>query len=380
MDALLSPDAAASEGDGGQLDRDAASGSHDAASAGADAGPADVASRYAVGFTPFPYALGTAAQDFVYEKLASEANITAHHLDDGVPWPESLGGQPYHPNVVDEWQERKSRTPVGHKVFLAVTPLDTDRRGLALYKKESGNLALPEAWSTYALDAPEVKTAFLAYCKRAIDFFQPDFVAIGIEVNLLIKNSNERWPAYLRLHSSVYTGLKAQYPNLPVFVSLTGFDLAGYTDAPQDDQGQALSDLLPYSDLLGLSLHPQLSVFLAETVPAESDLERIFSLSSKPVAVCETSYPAEASSAYGGALPISGSAAKQDLFFQRLFAIADRHPTRFVVNFIVRDYDDLWTAMGSPDELSKVWRDTGLYDGEGNARLVRQRWMEKLAP
>jgi hypothetical protein len=40
---------------------------------------------------------------------------------------------------------------------------------------------------------------------------------------------------------------------------------------------------------------------------------------------------------------------------------------RFVINFVLRDYDALWQDMGSPDDLNRIWRDTGFYDEDATS-------------
>jgi hypothetical protein len=78
---------------------------------------------YALGFTPFPYAFTSKAIDYVYAKIGSEADLIAHHMDDGIPWEAALSGDPFHIAITDEWTQRKNNTPPGHDVFLAVTPI-----------------------------------------------------------------------------------------------------------------------------------------------------------------------------------------------------------------------------------------------------------------
>ena len=72
--------------------------------------------------------------------------------------------------------------------------------------------------------------------QNAIDYFEPDFLAIGIEVNLLVTNNPAVWDVYLELNQFVYGELKILYPDLPVMVSLFGLALLdGYRG--EDDHG-----------------------------------------------------------------------------------------------------------------------------------------------
>jgi hypothetical protein len=355
---------------------------------GGGGGPSTVSppdSYYYVGFTPFPYDLDSidTVLDYVYGRIAADANIILHHFDDGIQWDKALTDEAFHANILTDWQVRKDRTPAGHRVFVAVTPINISRNGLAPYRSDTANQPLPSPWDTYAFNHPSVKTAYLNYCRRIIDFFSPDYFAMGIEVNLLMINAKPSWPAFVELHQYVYGQLKTQYPSLAVFVSFTGLDLvSGWTYANHADQVTALSDIIGYSDYFGLSLHPQGSEFMVNknpaTVPSVADFRTVFSLSSKPIAVCETSWPAEPFTAYGGLVSVNGTPEQQALFFQNMFAAADQYDTEFVISFILRDYDALWQDLGSPDDLSKFWRDTGFYDENGNERPIPAVWRGRL--
>jgi hypothetical protein len=158
-------------------------------SSGGGAAPAQPA--FYVGFTPFPYDIdsNTTVLDYVYGRIAVDANIILHHFDDGLQWDNALSGAAFHPNIAGDWQYRKDHTPVGNRVFLAVTPLNFLRTGLAAYRSDAANQPLPAPWDTYALNHPSVKTAYLNYCRRIIDFFRPDYFAVAIEVNLLMANA-----------------------------------------------------------------------------------------------------------------------------------------------------------------------------------------------
>jgi hypothetical protein len=343
------------------------------------------APAYYVGFTPLPYDIDSidAVLDYVYGRIAADANIILHHFDDGIQWDKALSGEAFHPDITDDWQLRRDRTPAGHKVFVAVTPLNFWRNGLAAYRSDAANQPLPSPWDTYALNHSDVKTAYLNYCRRIIDFFQPDYFAVGIEVNLLMLNAKPSWTAFVELHRHVYAQLKADYPSLPIFVSYTGMDfVSGWTSANHADQMTALADTIGYTDYFGLSIHPQGSVFMLNrnpaAVPTVEDFRTLFALGGKPVAVCETSYPAEPFTAYGGWVATFGTPELQWQFFQNLLAAADQTDTEFIINFVLRDYDALWQDMGSPDDIIKFWRDTGFYDENGKARPVWTIWREKL--
>jgi hypothetical protein len=331
-----------------------------------------------MGFTPFPYDITSEAVLYVYNKIATDADIISHHFDDGIPWIEALAGTDFHPNVVSDWQFRLFNTPAGHKIFVSVTPINFTRNGMAAYKSEENSMPLPFPWDTISFNHPDVKTAYLNYCTRVIEFFNPDYFCFGIEVNLLMEQNPSLWNKYVELQRFIYLRLKNQFPGLALFVSYAGSQLLpGYTNANASDQTRAFNETITHSDYYGISLYPFLSAFTTDSIPADM-FDKLFSLSSKPIVLSETGYPAESISIFGGTIVFEGTPEKQNNYFSRLFSAANNRGVEFIINFVLRDYDALWQAIGSPDDITKVWRDTGFYDENAETRIAHQLWMDKL--
>lgn len=336
---------------------------------------------FLLGFTPFPYEISLDAVFYTYERLAEDADLIVHHFDNGVPWAEALAGAPYSDHVMDDWEFRRSLTPTDHQLLVTVTPIAFLRDGLAFYRGSADDQPLPPPFDSYTFDHPDVIAAFIQYCDAIIAYFQPDVFMFGIEVNLLMKIAPEQWDAYMTLHRAVYTHLKAAYPDLPAFVSVTGIDLvAGYTDADPANQARALSDILDYTDIVGLSVYPYLTRYMTESIPT-SLFDEIAALTDKPLAVTETGYPAQSFDFDDGNTSIAfvSDPQKQAEWSAYLLDSAAEHGFEFVVNFIVRDYDQLWRQIGASQGLDIIWRDTGFYDEDGNARLALEVWRSWLA-
>ena len=130
----------------------------------------------------------------------------------GSPWPEALTEEEFNPAFVNEIQGRLDRTPETHKVLLSINPLNIERNGLAPYRGETVAAPLATPWDTKEFADTAVQEAFLAYAERMIEYFKPDYLIIGIEVNLLVRNAPEKWDGYLTLHNAVYGGLKKNPP------------------------------------------------------------------------------------------------------------------------------------------------------------------------
>jgi len=211
-----------------------------------------------LGFTPFPPELSLEAIDDVYNFIGEHGDLIAHHFDGGIPWDEALAGELYSDNYYEETSRRINNTPSGHKVFVSITPLKFERDELASIWGDSENMALTAPWTGYEFNDINVKQAYLKYAQDTIETFNPDYLAIGIEVNILINKDYSKWDEYLDLNEYIYTSLKADYPDITIFSTvqyeyLRGEEADKQTNA--DKQVGAVQDLLKNSDILALSTY-----------------------------------------------------------------------------------------------------------------------------
>ncbi len=84
-----------------------------------------------MGFTPFPPDWSAKAVDEVYAFIDEHADLVAHHFDGGIPWQEALENKELPDHLKTEWNTRKSKTPSGSKVYVAITPIAFSRDALA---------------------------------------------------------------------------------------------------------------------------------------------------------------------------------------------------------------------------------------------------------
>jgi hypothetical protein len=341
------------------------------------------ARTFRMGFTPFPYEITLEAVQDVYATIGRDADLIAHHFDNGVPWPEAFSGEPFSDHLMGDWELRRGLTPEDMPVYLALTPVNFWRTGLALYHGEGEDLPLPAPWDSYPLDHPDVKTAYLNYVLRAVEYFQPTYLAIGIEVTLLLTNAPDQWAAYLDLHRHTYGGVKAVYPDLPVMASVVaGALLEGYTDDPTEAHLAGLEELLPYSDYFALSLYPYMTAYTTAQIPADL-FDRLAALSDKPIAIAETGYPAQTFVVTIGGTEVSfdTDADKQNTYIRLLLDAAIEYEFEFVVNFVLRDYDAVLAVITDQAilDIAVVWQYIGLYDDDGTERAGLETWREFLA-
>lgn len=338
----------------------------------------DLAPRsFYMGFTPWPYDMSVPALVWGDRAIRAHGDIISQTFEEGVPWPEALAGKPYQHGMEKEIRDRVQRME-GSKRVVSISPLNTGRNGLAPYRGDQANLPLPKPWDKIRFNDARVKTAYLQYAQRIVEEMKPDYLVAGVEVNLLLRNRPEQWEDYLELHKATYQSLKIRYPKLPILVSVVFspyFEGLADEDKPEI-QRRELTRLLAYTDLLGFSIHPFMTSWLAEKLPDESFFGQMFALSGgKPCAITESSFPGREwhMKINGGDAAFRGTPTKQQAFVSQMLNAADRAHLAFVIWFAIRDYKALWERMGRLDSLL-VWRDTGLFDSDGKARLGLDTW------
>ena len=334
---------------------------------------------FLMGFTPFPYELSSAGAEYTYDKLSAEADIINHHFDNGVPWQEALNGDPFPRHIMEDWNYRIAKADVRQKTYVSVSPIASSKDGLAAYRGVNDNMPLPTPWNKYRFDHENVKTAYVNYCKRVIDFFQPDYFGMSIESNLLYFGRPDLWSEYMEFHEHIYRELKQMYPDLPVFSSVAGAPLLkGFLDGNDHVQQRlAVMQLLEFSDYYAVSFYPHLTGYLGNPYP-ENTFDELFSISEKPLIIAETGYTAETFSMDSGhgVVTIQTDPLKQQQFVDDLLSASEEWNAKFVIYSTLRDCDQLWRQIGSPQDINISWRDAGLYDETGNPRPALNSWRE----
>ncbi|NWG14119.1 MAG: hypothetical protein HXY20_11355 [Acidobacteria bacterium] len=356
-------------------------------SAGALLSPPPVLSAenraFRMGFTPFVFDMTLEAVAETDKFIGENGDIVAQHME-SVPWSEALSGAPLHPEFMKDWERRKKMARPGMAVYVAVSPLDMGRAKIAAYRGEKEGMPLPPQFEGKELDDDLVKRAYLAYCRRAVEYFKPEFLGIGIEVNELFHNSPGKWPSYVALHKYVYEALKKDHPALMVFSSFTLHNMVNPGWKDRAEMLEAYKGLMPYNDLVALSFYP---FMCGISNPSKLDeplawLTANFDSLGKPYAVAETGEATENITLKTGAAEVTiyGSLELQKAYYEKLLELAQEKKFKFVVSFLHRDYDALWEKIKSASPSFFIaWRDCGLLDENGQKRPAYEVWRRFLA-
>lgn len=333
--------------------------------------PAPATRPFRLGFTRWPADLTSEGVTMAEEFAHAHGDIVAVMFIGGIPWPEALEGQPFSADVQDQMNYRP---PAGKKLVLSISPLNEDRRDLAPYWGQQDNQPLPTPWDGLAINSPQVKKAFLAFTRRAVQAMQPDYLAIGVESNVLLSNDAAKWQQLKELHRETYTALKKEHPRLPVFFTTEVLHYKKLADEAQGtDQVGEVADLMQHSDLFAMSVYPHMSYGVPRPIPA--DFLSFATNFRKPIAVTETGMTSRDVELKAFQLTLRGSEADQKQFTELLLSSAARDRYEFVINFATTDFEKLCDKLPAPaNDLARIWAYTGMQTSDQRPKPALGVW------
>jgi hypothetical protein len=324
-----------------------------------------------MGFTGWPADLNAEGLATAQEFAHAHGDIVALNFISGVPWPEALDGKPFSKDVQDSMSYRP---PAGKKLFVSISPLNKDRRGLAPYWGETDNQPLPKPWDSESLNSPRVKRAYLNFVLRTVETMRPDYLAIGVESNVLLSRDLNKWRELKELHRDTYIAVKKIYKTLPVFFTTDVLQFKRLTrDAKGSDQDKEVADLMRYSDFFAMSFYPYMSPEVPHPLPANF---LTFALRfKKPIAVAESGMTSRNVEMKSYATILRGSDADQQQFTEFLLKTAAREGYEFVINFATTDSERLVARLRPPlDDLARIWAFIGMQTSDKRLKPASAVW------
>jgi Glycosyl hydrolase family 53 len=324
-----------------------------------------------MGFTLWPADLTEEGRRTAEDFANTHGDIVSIMLIGGVPWPEALAGKPFSKDV----QETLSyRPPAGKKLFVSISPLDKDRRGLAPYWGDKDNMPLPKPWDKEPLNSSRVKKAYLYFVRRTVEMMRPDYLAIGVESNVLLTREPSKWRPFKDLYRESYRALKKAYPTLPVFFTTEVLHYKKLTkEAKGTEQEREVADLMKQSDLFAMSVYPHMSTEVPHPLPA--NFFNFATRFKKPIAVAESGMTSRNVPMRSYGVVLNGSDADQQQFMELLLKTAARDQYDFVINFATTDFERLVARLRPPkDDLARIWAFTGMQTSDKRPKPAQAVW------
>jgi hypothetical protein len=324
--------------------------------------------------TPWPPDFTRFGKEKAYDFINNQCDMICNHFDDGIPWEEALNGTSYPSEILDNINERLDNNN-GRIVYLALAPLSHSRKNIAEYWGKNTPDSIKAKWKNFSLDDTLVANAYFNFCCFLIDTFHPKYFNYAVEANNKDWEESE-FSKFLTFLGNVYPRLKNKYPDQPVFAS--------YMVSIDQKQLENAKRINPYSDYISLSSYPYMEISsysYGSTEPInipDNWYSKYRNIDvNKPFAIAETGYIAEDLDLSEYGITKKGDPKWQADFLQGFFKMCNENNAVFVSYFCAYDYDNAWNTMqaiGVALPYFKMWKDIGLYDGQGIERPSLQVW------
>jgi hypothetical protein len=334
-----------------------------------------------MGFTPWLYAATAQAETDVYDFINTNGDMVAHHFQQGVPFNDALtfpNFSNYNVNIKNEISNRINLTDSGMPIYLALDSLNSARDGLTDFWDANPNTARPNPWDTRSFDHADVITAYTNFSLELISRFSPVYFNYAPEVSDLMLNDAAEFTKFKVFAQAIYNNIKAYYPNLKLMVSIALKTPGG---GEMNTVTTKFAEMKDYVDIVGISTYGYAFYGHANkgnpaNLPSNW-LSQIKTIApNKEYAVVETGWIAENLSIPAYSLNVSSSEISQDNYLLELFSESNKINAKAILWFSSHDYDTLWTNTLGSDDLSKIWKDTGLVDESLNERQGFSTWQQ----
>jgi hypothetical protein len=211
-----------------------------------------------------------------------------------------------------------------------------------------------------------VREAFIAYSAYVAKNYKPDYLALGLEVNMTYERAPEQFEAFVALYREAYDVVKGNSPKTKVFPTFQLEDLEGTFGDVHPPDWKLIDRFQGRMDVLAISTYP----FLGEAKSAADVREDYYSQIKQhwngEIIISETGY---ASAPVEGRVTV-GTEADQQAYLDRLLTEANRLKFSMVVWFAA--LDPAFAGSGT----TAVFKDIGLRKSDGSNKLAWTTWEE----
>lgn len=278
------------------------------------------------------------------------------------PWEEFLpGAEPSAETHALMRLERALVEQYGLTLLFAIDPTD----GAVRRARAAG---LPEA-----LDGDdggflreEVRDALVAYAIYVAANYEPDYLALGVEINMLRARAPDQFAGFVEAYRRAWEAVKSVSPRTKVFPTFQLEDMDATLGGAHPPQWDALDAFAGMMDALAVSTFPFLTGIRSAEEVGAGYYARLRERFAGEILISGAGY----ASAPVEGRALAGTQRDQRRFVERLLAEAETSGLRAVV----------WAAPRDPatpgEGAAAVLNDTGLRDGDGEDKLAWEAWRE----
>jgi hypothetical protein len=229
------------------------------------------------------------------------------------PWEDFLPGNQISAATADTTAaEIDAARDNGLALFFSIDPTDaaTGRDRLA---------ALPAGYEGHGFDDPDIRAAFIAYAEYVALNYRPQYLALGVQMNLYFGQADANLDAYIGLYEEAYHGVKAIAPDTSVTLTFQYEDLQGLL--PTEDRHfpdwPLLDRFAPFMDVVAISTYPGFVYSRTSDIP-QNYYSQLRAFTDKPIVIAETGFSSEPEGT-----EMAGSEEEQSAFVERILQEAE---------------------------------------------------------
>lgn len=213
---------------------------------------------------------------------------------------------------------------------------------------------------------PALREAFVAYTAYVVKNYRPDYLALGVEINMLYERSPKQFEAFVSLYNEAYAVAKGANPKTKVFPTFQLEDIEGTFGTIHPPHWEVIDAFRGQMDAFAISTYPFLADIRSATDLGEGYYSQLKSHWDGEVLVAEAGY---ASAPVDGHVNV-GTEEDQQAYLSRLLTDAEASGFSMVVWFAA--LDPSFATSGA----STVFKDIGLRHSDGANKLAWGTWEE----
>ncbi|MFN0146071.1 MAG: hypothetical protein ACKVT1_06140 [Dehalococcoidia bacterium] len=313
-----------------------------------------------LGFGVLPAELTTEAYRQAFATAAQYADVV--RIQRPPPWEDFLPGG--HISTQTEDTTRLETSLLAQyrdlKRFYAIDPTDA-----AVRRTRPANLPA-SIDPNEGFNSPALREAFLKYTAYIAKSYQPDYLALGVEINMLADRRPDQFEAFVTLYHEAYRVAKDASPKTKVFPTFQLEDLEGRLDAVHPPHWDVLENFRGVIDVLAVSTYPYLADLGAAGGLPPDYYTQLKTRFTGEIMVAETAYPSAQVEGRG----VIGSEEDQRGYLTSLLRDAEASGIGTVI--WVAPLDPAFATTGN----ATVFRDVGLRKSDGSNKLAWSVWEE----